>query len=50
MQALQEAAEAWLIGCLEQANLYAIHAKRVIVTQWDLLLVRHICGIDKGLL
>ena len=31
LEALQEAAEAYLVAMFEDTNLYAIHAKRVII-------------------
>jgi len=42
MLALQEAAEAYLIGLLEDANLCAIHAKRVTIKVKDMQLARRI--------
>ena len=42
--ALQEAAEAYLIGLYEDANLCAIHAKRVTVMPKDIQLPRRIRG------
>jgi histone H3 len=42
--ALQEAAEAYLVGLLEDANLCAIHAKRVTVMPKDMQLARRIRG------
>ena len=36
--ALQEAGEAFLVGLLEQANLCAIHAKRVTIMPKDIQL------------
>ena len=42
--ALQEAAEAYLIGVFEDANLCAIHAKRVTIMPKDLQLARRIRG------
>ena len=42
--ALQEASEAYLVGTFEDANLCAIHAKRVTVMPKDMLLVRTIRG------
>ena len=38
--ALQEAAEAYLVGLLEDSNLCAIHAKRVTIMPRDMQLVR----------
>jgi histone H3 len=40
--ALQEAAEAYLLGVFEDTNLCAIHAKRVTIMPKDMMLVRHI--------
>jgi histone H3 len=42
--ALQEAAEAYLIGLYEDANLCAIHAKRVTIMPKDIQLARRIRG------
>ena len=42
--ALQEAAEAYLVGLLEDSNLCAIHAKRVTIMPRDMQLVRRIRG------
>ena len=41
---LQEVAEAYLIGLLEDTNLCAIHAKRVTIMPKDIQLAEHICG------
>src|SRR2546423_8236561 len=38
--ALQEAAEAYLVGLFEDTNLCAIHAKRVTIMSRDLQLAR----------
>lgn len=43
--ALQEATEAFLIHLLEDANLCAIHAKRVTIMQKDIALARRILRI-----
>lgn len=40
--ALQEAAEAYLVGLFEDTNLCALHAKRVTITPRDLKLARQI--------
>jgi histone H3 len=40
--ALQEAAEAYLVGLFEDTNLCAIHAKRVTVKPDDIKLARRI--------
>ena len=42
--ALQEAAEAFLIGLFEDTNLFAIHAKRVTIMRKDMILARRIRG------
>ena len=42
--ALQEAAEAYLVGLFEDTNLCAIHAKRVTVMPRDIQLARRIRG------
>ena len=42
--ALQEAAEAYLVSLFEDANLCAIHAKRVTIMPKDLQLARRIRG------
>ena len=42
--ALQEAAEAYLIGLFEDTNLAAIHAKRVTIMPKDIQLARRIRG------
>lgn len=44
LSALQEASEAYLIGLFEDANLCAIHAKRVTMMPKDLQLARRIRG------
>ena len=40
--ALQESAEAYLVGLLEDSNLCAIHAKRVTIMPKDMQLARQI--------
>ncbi|CAG8511720.1 13008_t:CDS:2 [Acaulospora morrowiae] len=47
--ALQEAAEAYLVHLFEDANLCAIHAKRVTIMQKDIQLARRIRGVWGGL-
>jgi histone H3 len=42
--AIQEAAEAYLIGLFEDTNLCAIHAKRVTIMSKDMQLARRIRG------
>ena len=42
--ALQEAAEAYLVGLFEDTNLCAIHAKRVTIMPKDMKLARRIRG------
>lgn len=44
MLALQEASEAFLVGLFEDANLCAIHAKRVTIMPKDIQLARRIRG------
>ena len=49
--ALHEAAEAYLVGLMEDANALAIHARRVTVQPRDIQLARKIRGErdwDKG--
>ena len=41
---LQEAAEAYLVGLFDDANLCAIHARRVTIMPKDILLARRIRG------
>lgn len=48
--ALQEAAEAFLVHLFEDANLCAIHAKRVTIMQRDIHLARRIRGSSGSLL
>eukprot|EP00741_Cyanophora_paradoxa_P017361 tig00020961_g16771.t1 len=42
--ALQEASEAYLVGVFQDANLCAIHAKRVTIMPKDMQLARRIRG------
>merc|ERR1712178_540428 len=42
--ALQEAAEAYMVGLFEDTNLCAIHAKRVTIMAKDIQLARRIRG------
>ena len=44
MLALQEASESYLTGLFEDANLCAIHAKRVTLMQKDLMLAMRLRG------
>ncbi|KAK6164215.1 hypothetical protein DH2020_001079 [Rehmannia glutinosa] len=44
VSALQEAAEAYLVGLFEDTNLCAIHAKRVTIMPKDMQLARRIRG------
>ncbi|KAJ3670170.1 hypothetical protein LUZ60_010494 [Juncus effusus] len=44
VRALQEAAEAYLVGLFEDTNLCAIHAKRVTIMPKDIQLARRIRG------
>lgn len=45
--ALQEASEAHLVALFEDANLCAIHGKRVTIMPKDMQLARRIRGIDR---
>ncbi|KAH9938179.1 histone-fold-containing protein, partial [Fomitopsis serialis] len=47
--ALQEATEAYLVHLFEDANLCAIHAKRVTLMQKDIQLARRIRGSYGGM-
>ena len=42
--ALQEVAEAYLVGLFEDTNLCAIHAKRITIMPKDIQLARRIRG------
>ena len=42
--ALQEATEAYMVGIFEDANLCAIHARRVTIMPKDIQLPRRIRG------
>ncbi|GFP84932.1 histone h3.3 [Phtheirospermum japonicum] len=44
VSALQEAAEAYLVGLIEDTNLCAIHAKRVMIMPNDIQLAKRIRG------
>jgi len=44
ISAMQEAAEAYLVGLFEDTNLCAIHAKRVTIMPKDIQLARRIRG------
>lgn len=46
--ALQEAAEAHLVGLFEDANYCAIHGKRVTIMPKDLQLARRIRGYERA--
>jgi histone H3/H4 len=45
LAALQEAAEAFIVGIFEDANLCAIHAKRVTIQKKDLTLTMQLRNI-----
>ncbi|KAJ2909573.1 centromeric DNA-binding histone H3-like protein cse4 [Coemansia aciculifera] len=49
IMALQEASEAFLVHLFEDANLCALHAKRVTIMQRDIQLARRIRGQWGGL-
>jgi histone H3 len=42
--AIQEAAEAYLVGLFQDSNLIAIHAKRVTLMPKDIQLARRLRG------
>ena len=44
VDALHEAADSYLVGMMEDANLLAIHAKRYTIKPRDIQLARHIRG------
>ena len=44
MAALQEAAEAYLVGLLDDTNVCAIHAKRVTIMPKDMQIARRLRG------
>lgn len=44
LMALHEAAEAFLVGLFEDANMCALHAKRVTIMPKDIVLARKIRG------
>ena len=44
IMALQESAEAYLVGLFKDTNLAAIHAKRVTIMPKDIILARRIRG------
>jgi len=44
LEALQQAAEAYLVGLFEDTNMCAVHAKRVTIMPQDLHLARRIRG------
>ena len=46
--ALQEAAEAYLVGLMEDTNLCAIHAKRVTIMPKDMQLAQRIRGTSRN--
>jgi len=48
LEALQEAAEAYLVGVFEDANWCAIHAKRVTIQPKDLFLTQRLRRQDVG--
>ena len=41
---LQEAAEAYLVGLMEEVSLCTIHTKQVTIVPKDIQLAWHICG------
>jgi len=47
LEALQEAAEAYVVGLFEDSNLCAIHARRVTVMPRDMQLARRLRGDNR---
>ena len=47
LEAMQHAAEDYIVGLMEDANLSAINAKRITIMPKDLQLARRIRGISK---
>lgn len=47
VEALQQAAEAYLTELFEEVNLCALHAGRVTIMLRDIRLARRICGDDR---
>lgn len=47
LEAIQHAAEDYIIGLMGDANLSAIHAKRITIMPKDLQLARRIRGVSK---
>jgi histone H3 len=47
VEALREAAEAYLVGLFEDTNLCAIHAKRVTILPKDMQLAKRLRGEDR---
>ena len=47
MLALQEAAEAYMVGIFEDTNLCAVHAKRVTIMPKDMQLAKRIRRISE---
>ena len=45
MEAIQEAAEAYLVGLFEDTTLLAIHARRITIMPKDIQLARRIRGV-----
>lgn len=48
LEAMQTAAEAYLVGLFEDANLCALHAKRVTIQVKDMMLALRIRGDSLG--
>mmetsp|Transcript_4675 Transcript_4675/g.8077 ORF Transcript_4675/g.8077 Transcript_4675/m.8077 type:complete len:145 (-) Transcript_4675:557-991(-) len=48
LEALQQATEAYLVHLFEDANLCAIHAKRVTIMPKDIQLARRIRGLSEA--
>jgi histone H3 len=47
-EALQHAAESYLVGLFEETRLIALHAKRETITDRDMQLCRRIRGFRRG--
>ena len=47
VEAIQHAAEDYLVGIMEDANICAIHAKRVTIMPSDISLARRIRGLSQ---
>ena len=48
IEAIYKGAESYMISLLENANLLAIHARRITVQPWDIQLAQRIGGSTTG--